>query len=94
MPQPPTEITINGDLYFHVVEAARIAHVVRDYMSRLCRTGTVRAYRVGNVWHVQEASLNDFMRGRVERKEEIRRNLAELRRNEQRLAGHPSASVI
>jgi hypothetical protein len=45
MPLPPTEITIDGDRYLHVKEAARIAHVVRDYMSRLCCTGTVHAYR-------------------------------------------------
>jgi hypothetical protein len=52
MPLSPTaEITIDNERYFHVVEAARLAHVVRDYMSRLCRTGVVRAFRVGNGAH-------------------------------------------
>jgi excisionase family DNA binding protein len=91
MPPPPTEITIDGDRYFHVKEAAQRARVVRDYMSRLCHNGTLRALRIGNVWHVQVASLNALLRDRVERKQELRKKLAELRREEQRLAGHPSA---
>ena len=88
------ELTIDAERYLHIQAAARIVELATSGLSRLCREGVVRGFKIGGVWHVQEASLNAFLRDRVERKEEIRRNLAELRRNEQRLARHPSTSVI
>jgi len=47
--------------YISAQDAARASGLTRDYISRLCRAGTLRARREGKQWFVNEQSLNAFL---------------------------------
>lgn len=65
-------------------EASVISGYSHDYLSRLARTGKVKAEQVGRTWVVDHSSLISFMEGQGQRKEELSRALARTRADEYR----------
>jgi hypothetical protein len=60
-------------------------------VSRLARAGLVAGHRVDGLWYVNVDSLKQFLVDQERQKELWRAQLAQMRREEQRRAGHPSA---
>ena len=63
----------------------------RITFSRLARGGIIDGRQIEGLWFVNLASLKDFIAEQEHHKEIWRAQLAAQRREEQRLAGHPSA---
>ena len=63
----------NGITYVTAKAAAPAAGISADYITKLCRKGEVDAVVVGTTWHVNEASLAEF----VSRKESAKKAWAE-----------------
>jgi len=86
-----TEITIGGAPYVRSRDAARAVHLSSDYVSRLAKRGAIDGKLIDGHWFINEPSLAGFLATQEREKERWRAKLSELRREEQRRAGHPSA---
>ena len=84
-------ITIAGVTYLRSRDAARIVSLAPDYVSRLARANLIDGHLVEGLWFVELASLKDFIIDQERQRAIWRAELARQRREEQRLAGHPSA---
>ena len=85
-------IVISGVTYVRSRDAARLVNFAFDYVSRLARAQLVDGKRVDGLWFINVASLQQFIADQERQKQAWRARLAEMRREEQRLAGHPSAT--
>ena len=84
-------VLINGVTYIRSRDAAREVSLALDYVSRLARHGAVDGKRIAGIWFVDLISLKKFVADQERQKELLRARFARMRREEQRLAGHPSA---
>ena len=84
------KIIIGGVTYVRSRDAARAVDLAPDYVSRLARRGAIDGRRVSGIWFVDLAGLRTFIVEQEREKERWRARLAHMRREEQRLAGHPS----
>jgi hypothetical protein len=87
------KVVIDGVTYIRSRDAARAVNLALDYVSRLARQGTIAGKRVSGIWFVELTSLNKFIVEQERQKELLRARFAQMRREEQRLAGHPSALI-
>jgi hypothetical protein len=85
------QIIIESVVYVRSRDAAREVGLCRDYTSALARSGLIAGHRVAGSWFVNLASLRAFIADQERQKEIWRARLADMRRAEQRLAGHPAA---
>ena len=85
------EILLGGVGYVRSRDAARTVGLAPDYVSRLARASLIEGRLVDGLWYVHPPSLQDFVADQDRQKEVWRAELARLRREEQLLAGHPSA---
>jgi hypothetical protein len=85
------KVSINGVTYIRSRDAAREVHLALDYVSRLARQGLIAGRRVAGIWFVDLTSLRAFVTEQNRQKEIWRARFAQMRREEQRLAGHPAA---
>jgi hypothetical protein len=85
------KIVIDGVTYVRSRYAAHSAHLALEYVSRLARAQLINGKLVNGLWFVKFASLEQFLADQERQKEAWRARLAEMRREEQRRAGHPSA---
>jgi hypothetical protein len=85
------KVVIDGVTYIRSRDAARAVNLALDYVSRLARQGTIAGKRVSGIWFVELKSLHAFILEQERQKEIWRARQAQLRREEQRRAGHPSA---
>ena len=88
------KILIDGAEFVRARDAARRVGLVPDYVTRLARGELVAGKLVRGLWFVSLASLRSFMIDQERQKEIWRTELARIRREEQRLAGHPSTLAI
>ena len=88
------KLVIDGTTFIRSRDAARIVHLTHDYISRLARGNLIDGHLVEGLWFVELASLKDFIIDQERQREIWRANLARQRREEQRLAGHPSALAV
>ena len=84
-------IVIGGVTYVRSRDAARIVNLAPDYVSRLARAELVDGKFVEGLWFINVGSLQQFIAEQERHKQAWRARLAQMRRGEQRLAGHPSA---
>ena len=84
------ETVISGVAYVRSRDAARVVHLALDYISRLARSGLIEGQLLDGLWFVSLDSLHAFMADQERQKELWRARLSAQRREEQRLAGHPS----
>ena len=84
-------VVINGVAYVRSRDAARAVCLAPDYVSRLARAEMIDGELVDGLWFVNLPSLQAFIADQERQKEIWRATLARQRREEQRLAGHPSA---
>ena len=87
-------IEIEGVEHLRSKDAARIVHLAPDYISRLARANLIDGRLIENLWFVKLASLEAFITDQERQKEIWRAELARQRREEQILAGHPSALAV
>ena len=87
------KVLINGVTYIRSRDAARSVHLAADYVSRLARQEAIAGKRVSGIWFVDLASLKNFIAEQERQKELLRARFAHMRREEQRIAGHPSAQL-
>ena len=85
------KIVFDGVTYIRSRDAARLVNLAPDYISRLARAGLIAGRIEQNLWFISLASLRQFLVEQERQKELWRARLAEMRREEQRRAGHPSA---
>jgi hypothetical protein len=85
------KVVINGVTYIRSRDAARAVNLALDYISRLARAGVIAGQRVQGLWFVDLDSVHAFVAEQERQKELWRARMAEQRRLEQRLAGHPAA---
>jgi hypothetical protein len=85
-------LVVDGVTYVRSRDAARAVQLAPDYVSRLARSGLIAGRQVEGLWYVNLASLQAFVADQERQKEIWRAELAQQRREEQRLAGHPSAA--
>jgi hypothetical protein len=85
------KVVIDGVTYVRSRDAGRAVSLAPDYVSRLARAGLIDGKFVDGLWFVNLASLKEFIAEQERHKEHWRAHLAQLRREEQRLAGHPAA---
>ena len=85
------KVVIDGITYVRSRDAARSVNLAPDYISRLARAGIVAGHRVQGFWFVEPGSVRIFIVEQDRQKELLRARFAQMRREEQRLAGHPSA---
>jgi hypothetical protein len=85
------KVLINGVTYIRSRDAARTVNLALDYVSRLARQGTVAGRQVAGIWFIDLSSFQNFVAEQERQKEFLRARFAQMRREEQRLAGHPSA---
>ena len=88
------KILIDGVEFVRARDAARRVGLVPDYVTRLARGELVAGKLVRGLWFISLASLRSFMTDQERQKEIWRAELAGRRREEQRLAGHPSTLAI
>jgi excisionase family DNA binding protein len=86
-----SQVFLNGIPYIRSRDAARLVGLAPDYVSRLARAGVIQGHRLNRLWLVNLASLQAFVADQARQKAVLRAKLAQMRREEQRLAGHPSA---
>lgn len=86
-------IIIEGISYVRSRDAAHEVGLCRDYVSALARSGLIVGRRLAGSWFVNLASLRAFIVEQERQKELWRARMAQMRREEQRLAGHPAASA-
>ena len=87
------KVLINGVTYIRSRDAARVVNLALDYVSRLARHGAISRQPVSGIWFVELTSLKHFVAEQERQKELLRARFAQMRREEQRLAGHPSAAL-
>ena len=75
-----------SDKYISIGDAALLAGLTRDYVSRLCRTKKVHGELVRNQWRVDPNSLHAFIVSQENLRQERRVMLAKERSNEYRTA--------
>ena len=85
------KIAVDGIPYIRSRDAARVVQLAPDYISRLARGELIDGKLVDGLWFVNLLSLKQFIADQERQKEIWRATLARQRREEQRLAGHPSA---
>ena len=85
------KVVFDGVTYVRSRDAARSVHLALDYISRLARSGVIAGHRVQGMWFVDLDSVHAFVAEQERQKELWRARMAEQRRLEQRLAGHPAA---
>ena len=85
------KILVDGVAYIRSRDAARSVRLAPDYVSRLARGALIDGKLVDGLWFVNVASLKIFLAEQERQKEIWRAQLARQRREEQRVAGHPSA---
>ena len=85
------KLVIDGVAYVRSRDAARVVQLAPDYVSRLARGKLIDGQIVDGLWFVNLASLKEFLAEQARQKEAWHAELAKRRREEQRLAGHPSA---
>ena len=85
------KVVLDGVTYIRSRDAARAVNLALDYVSRLARHGAISGQRVSEIWFVDLASLQNFIVEQNRQKELLRARFAQMRREEQRAAGHPSA---
>jgi hypothetical protein len=85
------KVVIDGVTYIRSRDAARAVNLALDYVSRLARQGAIAGKRVSGIWYVELTSLKHFVAEQEQQKKFLRARFAQMRREEQRLAGHPSA---
>jgi DNA polymerase IIIc chi subunit len=85
------KVVINGVTYIRSRDAARAVDLALDYVSRLARHGVISGQRVSGIWFVDLTSLQNFIVEQERQKQLLRARFAQMRREEQRLAGHPAA---
>lgn len=77
MSPPPENICIiDGRPYVPSKQAARNVGLCGDYVTRMCREGSVEGRLVANRWYVSEESLQAFLRTVSERKARWFRSLS------------------
>ena len=86
-----SNIKLGRVTYVRSRDAAREVGLCRDYVAALARAGLIADKRTAQSWLIDMASLRKFIAEQQRQKELLRARLAQLRREEQRLAGHPSA---
>jgi len=86
-----SQVFLNGVPYIRSRDVARIVNLAPDYVSRLARAGVIQGHRLNRLWLVNLPSLKAFIAEQERQKAVLRAKLAQMRREEQRLAGHPSA---
>jgi hypothetical protein len=86
-----SQVFLNGVPCIRSRHAARIVGLAADYVSRLAREGLIQGRQVDRVWFVDLPTLKAFLAEQERQKAAWREKLAQMRREEQRLAGHPSA---
>lgn len=72
--------------FIPTAEAARLSGYTSDYLSRLCRSGELKAKRVGRSWRIDRSSLEQFMKQQKKRKTELAARTARAREQEYRAA--------
>src|SRR2546430_13366185 len=87
------KILINNVTYIRSRDAARIVHLAPDYVSRLARAELIAGHQVDGLWFVNLASLKEFT-NQERQKEAWRAQLAQLRREEQRLRSEEHTSEL
>jgi hypothetical protein len=85
------KVLINGVTYIRSRDAARAVNLALDYVSRLARRGAIARTRVSGIWFIDLASLKKFIADQERQKELLRARFGQMRREEQRLSGHPAA---
>ena len=85
------KLVINGVTYVRSRDAARVVQLAPDYVSLLARGELIDGKIVDGLWFVNLSSLKEFLAEQARQKEAWHAELAKQRREEQRLAGHPSA---
>jgi hypothetical protein len=85
------KLVIDGTTYIRSRDAAHIVQLAPDYVSRLARGGLIEGRLVEKLWFVTLPSLEAFIADQERQKEIWRAELSRKRREEQILAGHPSA---
>ena len=88
------KILIDGVEFVRARDAARRVGLVPDYVTRLARGELVAGKLVWGLWFVNLASIKSFITDQERQKEIWRAELGRQRREEQRLAGHPSTLAI
>lgn len=59
-----TELFFEGEPHIFTAEAAAMCGVSKEYISRLCRQGKLKARRFAGQWLVSVSSLEDFLSNR------------------------------
>lgn len=85
------KIVIGDITYIRSRDAARTVNFAPDYVSRLARAHVIDGKLVEGLWFINLQSLRRFLTDQERQKQIWRARLAEMRREEQRAAGHPSA---
>ena len=85
------KLVIEGVTYLRSRDAARVVQLAADYVSRLARGELIEGRIVNGLWFVTLPSLKAFIAEQERQREIWRAKLARKRREEQILAGHPSA---
>ena len=88
------KVVLDGVTYIRSRDAARTVGLALDYVSRLARQGAIKGRRVAGIWFINLASLRAFTAEQARQKQIWRARFAEMRREEQRRAGHPSAIAL
>lgn len=78
--------TSSDSNFIPTAEAARLSGYNPDYLSRLCRSGALKAKRVGRSWRIDRSSLERFMKQQVKRKSVLAAQTARAREREYRAA--------
>ena len=76
-PPPDSVRIIDGSSYVPSRQAARKVGLCADYITRMCREGSVEGRLVDRRWYVSEDSLDAFLRKVSERKAIWHRSLSE-----------------
>lgn len=93
-PPPESTCIIDGRPYAPSKQAARNVGLCSDYVTRMCREGSVEGRLVANRWYVSEESLRAFLRTVSERKAIWHRSLSdELKGDYQRSRSPPSTTI-
>ena len=88
------KLVIDDATFIRSRDVARVVNLAPDYVSRLARAELIEGRLVNGLWFVTLPSLKAFIADQERQKEIWRAELARQRREEQRLAGHPSALAI
>lgn len=76
-PPDSVRIIIDGSPYVPSKQAARKVGLCADYVTRMCREGSVEGRLITNRWYVSEESLDAFLLKVSERKARWHRSLSE-----------------